>query len=160
MQHLDQLLARLIRAEVEFVLIGGLAAAIHGSSLSTCAIDVCCRFTPANLMRIQHAFADLHPVHRMRPDLPLDLGSEQCAGLKNLYIRTDIGIVDCLGHVLGVGGFDEVLMHSIGIQLPIGMIRILDIETLIKAKEAMGRPHDLIAVQHLRASQAVRRQPD
>ena len=45
-------------------------------------------------------------------------------------------------------------------QLPIGVIRILDIETLIKAKEAMGRPHDLIAVQHLRALQAVRPQPD
>jgi hypothetical protein len=151
MQHLDQLLARLIAAEVEFVLVGGLAAAIHGSSLQTRDIDICCRFTEANLMRIQRAFADLHPVHRMRPDLPLALTPEQCAELKNLYIRTDLGIVDCLGCVRSVGAFDEVLSHSIEIQLPAGPIRILDIDTLIKAKEAMGRPHDLIAVQHLKA---------
>jgi hypothetical protein len=148
---LDQLLERLLKADVEFVLVGGLAAAIHGSSLNTSDVDVCCRFTEANLMRIQRAFADLHPVHRMRPDMPLALTSEQCAQLKNLYIKTDLGVVDCLGEVLAVGDFEEALRHSIEVKLPIGTIRILDVDTLIKAKEAMARPHDLIAVQHLKA---------
>lgn len=151
MQHLNQLLSRLIESEVEFVLVGGLAAAIHGSSLNTRDVDVCCRFTEANLMRIQSAFQDLHPVHRMRPDLPLALTPEQCASLKNLYIKTDLGVVDCLGNVLGVGGFDEVLSHSIEITLPVGALRIIDVDTLIIAKQAMGRPHDLITVQHLQA---------
>lgn len=148
---LDQLLERLIKADVEFVLVGGLAASIHGSSLNTRDVDVCCRFTEANLMRIQSAFADLHPVHRMRPDMPLALTPEQCAHLKNLYIKTDLGVVDCLGDVMAVGDFDEVRQHSVEIELPIGTIRILDIDTLIKSKEAMARPHDLIAVQHLKA---------
>ena len=151
MQHLNQLLARLIKAEVEFVLVGGLAAAIHGSSLNTRDVDVCCRFSEDNLMRIQRAFEGLHPVHRSRPDLPLALTPEQCAGLKNLYIKTDLGVVDCLGEVLAVGGFDEVFSHSLPLEMPIGVFRILDVDTLIKAKEAMGRPHDLIAVQHLKA---------
>ena len=53
--------------------------------------------------------------------------------------------------MLAVGDYDEVLTHSVDIELPFGVIRILDIDTLIKAKEAMGRPHDLIAVQHLKA---------
>ena len=59
-------------------------------------------------MRIQKVFADLHPVHRSRPDLPLELTPEQCASLKNLYLKTDLGIVDCLGEVLGVGNFETV----------------------------------------------------
>lgn len=151
MQQLDQLLARLIKAEVEFVLVGGLAAAIHGSSLTTRDVDVCCRFTAVNLLRIQHALEDLHPVHRMRPDLPIALTPEQCAQLKNLYIKTDLGVIDCLGSVLGVGDFDEVSKHSMAIELPVGKLRILDLNTLIQAKEAMGRPHDLITVQHLKA---------
>ena len=151
MQQLNQLLARLIKAEVEFVLVGGLAASIHGSSLTTRDVDVCCRFTAANLMRIQHAFADQHPVHRMRPDQPLALTPEQCVDLKNLYIKTDLGVIDCLGNVLGVGDYDKVFKHSIEIELPVGKLRILDLDTLIQAKEAMGRPHDLITVQHLKA---------
>jgi hypothetical protein len=151
MQHLNQLLERLIKAEVEFVLVGGLAAAIHGSSLNTRDVDVCCRFTEGNLKRIQAAFHDLHPVHRARPDIALNVTPELCAGLRNLYLKTDIGIVDCLGEVLAIGGYDEVLGHSIILELPVGSLRILDVDALIKAKEAMGRPHDLITVQHLRA---------
>lgn len=151
MQQLNQLLARLIKAEVEFVLVGGLAASIHGSSLTTRDVDVCCSFTTANLLRIQHAFEDQHPVHRMRPDLPVTLTPELCSQLKNLYIKTDLGMIDCLGSVLGVGDFDEVSKHSIEIELPIGKLRILDLDTLIQAKEAMGRPHDIITVHHLKA---------
>lgn len=151
MQQLNQLLARLIKAEVEFVLVGGLAASIHGSSLTTRDVDVCCRFTTANLMRIQHALEDQHPVHRMRPDLPVALTPELCAQLKNLYIKTNLGVIDCLGSVLGVGDFDEVLKHSMEIELPVGKLRILDLDTLILAKEAMGRPHDILTVQQLKA---------
>ncbi len=71
-------------------------------------------------------------------------------------MKTDFGILDCLGEVLGVGSYDEVQSHSIVLDLPIGPCRILDLQTLIKAKEAMGRPHDLVTVQHLRAVQAMR----
>ncbi len=149
MQNLSELMRRLITSQVEFVLVGGFAAVAHGVTLVTRDVDICCRFSESNLKRIEKAFADLHPVHRSRPDLPLDLTSEQCATLKNLYLKTDLGIVDCLGEVLGVGGFDEVLQHSVEVELPGGKCRVLDIDTLIRAKQAMNRDHDRITVRHL-----------
>lgn len=155
MQQLNQLLARLLQGQVEFVLVGGLAAAIHGSSLNTRDVDICIRLSLENLMRLQTALADLHPVHRSHPDIPFVVTAENWERFKNLYLKTDLGIVDCLGEVLGVGGYDETLSHSIVLNLPIGPCRILDIDTLIKAKEAMGRPHDLVAVQHLKAVRAL-----
>jgi hypothetical protein len=139
---------RLISSEVDFVLVGGFAAVAHGVTLLTRDVDICCRFNERNLMLIQKAFADLHPVHRSRPDLPLDLTPEQCSTLKNPYLKTDLGI-DCLGEVLGVGNFDEVKQHSIEVELPYGKCRILDIDALIRAKEAMNRDHDRITVRHL-----------
>jgi predicted nucleotidyltransferase len=150
MQNLSELTGRLIAAGVEFVLVGGFAAAAHGVTLLTRDVDICCRFSTANLMRIQTAFVDLHPVHRSRPDLSLQLTPEQCQGLKNLYLKTDLGVVDCLGEVLGVGGFEEVLKHSVEVELPCGKCRIIDIETLILAKEAMNREHDRITVKYLK----------
>jgi hypothetical protein len=144
---------RLIMAKVEFVLVGGFAAVAHGVTLVTRDIDICCRFSEANLRRIEGAFAGLKPGHRSRPDLPLQLTAEQCSSLKNLYLQTDLGVVDCLGEVLGVGGFDEVLKHSIELALPCGICRVLDIETLIHAKETMHRDHDLITVKHLKEIQ-------
>jgi hypothetical protein len=150
MQNLSELTRRLIDSQVEFVLVGGFAAAAHGVLLVTSDVDICCRFSEENLMRIQKAFADLHPVHRSRPDMPLQLTPAQSAGLKNLYLKTDLGVVDCLGEVLGVGNFDAVLKHSVEVELPVGKCRIIDIETLIRAKEAMNRDHDRITVKHLK----------
>src|SRR4051812_37408088 len=118
MQNLSELMGRLISSQVEFVLVGGFAAVAHGVTLVTRDVDICCRFNEINLKRVENALGDLHPVHRSRPDLPFKLSGEQCATLKNLYLKTDLGIVDCLGEVLGVGGFDEVLKHSIEVELP------------------------------------------
>ncbi|MEY2409658.1 MAG: hypothetical protein QOF48_2328 [Verrucomicrobiota bacterium] len=151
MQNLSELLRRLIETNVEFVLVGGFAAVAHGVTLVTRDLDVCCRFSEKNLMRVQNALADLHPVHRSRPDMPLQLTPEQCAVLKNLYLKTDLGAVDCLGHVLAVGGFDQVEKHVIELDLPCGKCRVLDLDTLILAKEAVGRDHDLITIKHLKA---------
>lgn len=150
MQNLSELTRRLIATEVEFVLVGGFAAVAHGVTLVTRDVDICCRFTEANLMRIQRAFENLHPVHRSRPDLPLSLTPEQCASLKNLYLKTDLGIVDCLGEVLGVGDFEAARQQSIEVDLPFGKCRVLDINALISAKEAMNRDHDRITVNQLK----------
>jgi hypothetical protein len=150
MQNLSELTRRLIASQVEFVLVGGFAAVAHGVTLVTRDVDICCRFSEANLMRIQKAFSDLHPVHRLRPDLALELTPEQCASLRNLYLKTDLGVVDCLGEVLGVGNFEAVLKNSVEVELPYGKCRILDLDSLIRAKEAMNRDHDRITVRFLK----------
>lgn len=78
MQNLSELTRRLVEAQVEFVVIGEFAAAAHGVTLTTRDVAICCRFSAANLLRIQKAFTDLDPVHRSRPDMPLALTLEQC----------------------------------------------------------------------------------
>ena len=72
MQNLSELTRKLVEAQVEFVLIGGFAAVAHGATLVTRGVDICCRFSEGNLSCIQTALSGLHPVHRSRPDLPLD----------------------------------------------------------------------------------------
>jgi len=62
-------------------------------------------------------------------------------------LKTDLGVVDCLSEVLGVGNFEEVLENSVEVELPYGKCRILDIDSLIRAKEAMNRDHDRITVK-------------
>ncbi len=150
MQNLAELTKRLIDAQVEFVLVGGFAAIAHGVLRSTRDVDICCRFSEKNLMRIQKALTDLHPTYRPRTDLPLELTPELCASLKNLYLKTDLGILDCLGEIKGVGGFEEVAKRSVELELPIGRCRVIDLDTLIIAKEAMDRDHDRITVRDLK----------
>ena len=155
MTDLEKLLERLIAHDVAFVIVGGYAAVAHGVTLVTRDVDICCRFTATNLLRLQAAFNDLHPNHRLTPKrLPLNLTVGRCRGLKNLYLQTDWGVVDCLGEVLGVGSYAAVQKQSIAVKLPFGTCRVLGLDALIKAKEAMGRPHDLESVVQLKAIKA------
>jgi hypothetical protein len=90
-QNLSELTRKLVEAQVEFVLIGGFAAVAHRATLVTRDVDICCRFSEGNLSCLQKALSGLHPVHRSRPDLPLDLTTEQCNRLRNPYLENRFG---------------------------------------------------------------------
>jgi hypothetical protein len=125
---------------------------MHGATLVTTDLDVCCRFVPENLYRLQTAVKDLHPYHRLAANqLPLELTDELCGRLKNMYLQTDWGKLDCLGEVAGVGDYETVLRHSVLFKLSYGEFRILNLDAAIASKEAVGREHDLAAVRQLRA---------
>ncbi|HPF99821.1 MAG TPA: hypothetical protein PLE77_07115 [Kiritimatiellia bacterium] len=154
MADLESLLARLITNNVDFVVVGGYAAMAHGITLQTLDVDVCIRCSAANLMKLQTALKDLHPVHRMSPQRrPLKLTKTSCRGLKNLYLDTDYGQLDCLGSIEGLGGFASVRRQSLSVILPSGPCRILKVNALIRAKLAIGRPRDMEAVLQLKAIQ-------
>ncbi len=152
MQDMELLLERLIKHKIDFVIVGGFAAVAYGVTLVTQDIDICFDFSVDNLLRLQQALDDLNPVHRMTPKrLPLALTAEKCKGLKNVYLSTDWGQLDCLGQIKGIGEYEEVVRQSDEIELDIGTCRILTIQALIAAKRAMNRPRDKEAVLQLTA---------
>lgn len=151
-QEAEALLARFAGLKVEFVIIGGICNVLHGVTLVTKDVDVCCRFTLKNLNRIETAVRDLQPVHRQTPNrIPFELTDELAARLKHLYLRTDWGVIDCLSEVAGIGDFDAVLRNSVPVQLAFGECRMLSLDALIRSKEAIGREQDMIALRQLRA---------
>ncbi|HEY5297319.1 MAG TPA: nucleotidyltransferase [Verrucomicrobiae bacterium] len=151
-QNDKALLSRLKEQKVEFVIIGGVCGVLHGASLVTLDLDICCRFSRENLRRIEAAAKDLHPCHRLTANkLPLELTDELCGSLKNIYLNTDLGILDCLSEVAGVGDYEEVLKQSISHSLSYGEFRMLNLDALIAAKSAVGREKDLSTVKLLQA---------
>jgi len=147
-----EILKRLTKADVSFVVIGGFAATVYGCTLVTQDIDICCKFSPENMLRLQKALAGLHPVYRMTLNRkPLELTPDTIEGLKNLYLDTDLGTLDCISFVEGIGDFEQVVKVSRKIETDGLTMNILTIEALIQAKEAMRRPRDKQAVIQLKA---------
>lgn len=151
-QEAETLLKRLHTHGVEFVIIGGICNVLHGVTLVTQDVDVCCRFVPENLHRLETAVTDLHPVHRQTPQkLPFALNDRLLRELKNIYLRTDLGVIDCLSEVAGIGGYDAALQASVPVALAFGQCRMLSLDALIRSKETLGREQDLAALRQLRA---------
>jgi hypothetical protein len=151
-QNDHALLMRLNEHNVEFVIIGGVCGVLHGVPLVTFDLDVCCPFSLENLRRIQAAVADLHPYHRLTTKrLPFELSERLVAGLKNLYLQTDLGKLDCLSEITGIGDYQSVSQCSVPYKSASGDFQMLSLDALIVAKEAIGRERDLAAVRLLRA---------
>ncbi len=146
------LLRRFHDHRVEFIIVGGYASMILGSDLLTQDLDVCVRLGDENLSRLYDAIEDLHPRYRMHPNKPaLNREAFTADSIKNLYLLTDLGALDCLGSILGLGDYDIVLEYAREIRLVFGSVRTLDFDGLIKAKSAMNREKDRQTIQKLKA---------
>jgi len=153
------LLTRLVETKVDFVLVGGFAGVVHGCSCVTQDIDICCDFSPGNLLALQKAVSNLHPVHRMTPGRKrLNLTEQTCSQFKNLYLDTDIGQLDCLSFIDGLGDYQTVKQASELIKIKDLPLRILSLDGLIKAKKAMNRPRDRQAIFELEAIKKLKKQ--
>ena len=145
-------MVRLQDAGLNFVIIGGVCAAFYGYTANTYDLDICCDFTESNVRKIHAAVADLNPVHRITPQkMPFELSEHIFVGLKNLYLGTAIGKLDCLSEVAGVGGYAEVIRQSTEASLFGRTFRFLSIDALIASKKTTARPNDLRTVGQLEA---------
>jgi hypothetical protein len=151
-QNDQVLLTRLRDSGLDFVVIGGVCVVFHGAPLATFDLDICCPFGEENVRRIEAAVADLHPFHRLTANkLPLEASRSAFDELRNLYLQTDLGKLDCLSEVTGVGDFQAALKQSVVADLSYGQFRFLNLDALIASKKAIGRDRDLTAVRSLLA---------
>jgi len=149
---LEQLLSVLVPAGVEFILIGGWAAALHGSARSTLDVDLVYSRTPANIRRLVHA---LHPhapyLRGAPPGLPFRFDEQTVQMGLNFTLTTALGSLDLFGEAAGGGSYDALLPQSEEVEALGFRFRVVTLERLIALKRAAGRPRDLEPIAELEA---------
>jgi predicted nucleotidyltransferase len=146
------LLKLLAESNIEFIVIGGVAGATHGSARSTSDLDVVYARTPDNIARLAAALAPLSPYLRgAPPGLPFRLDAETIRQGLNFTLVTSLGWLDLLGEVTGGGRYEDLVPSSIRVRVHGVECLCLDLEKLIEVKRAAGRPRDLEAIAELEA---------
>jgi predicted nucleotidyltransferase len=154
MNDLFKLAQLLAAAEVEFVIIGGVAISSHGGNYVTEDLDICYSRTRENLKKIADVLAPLKPRPRgMSRELPFVFDWTTLQHGTNFTFETEIGDLDLLGEVKGLGTYSDLLEQSIKVDLEGFSARILSIPGLIIAKEAASRPKDEAGLKVLYALQ-------
>ena len=155
---LDETIRILNDAGVEFVIIGGVAMGLQGSAHLTGDIDFCYARTVKNMERLAAALAAYHPALRgAPPGLPFQFDAKTIASGLNFTLSTDLGDLDFLGEVSGLGSFQEVRAASDTKDISGIKCSVLSVEGLIKSKTAAGRPRDLYVLPELRALSELKR---
>ncbi len=151
MLNTKKLLQGLLENNVDFILVGGLAAVAYGASTLTQDLDVCFNFDTDNIRQLLKALEDLNPrVRAGSKNIPLGDDVQRLSQYNNLYIKTDWGDLDLLGQIKGLGDYPQVEKHAIAIEIFGCSCRILDIDSLIKSKEVLDRPKDRQVVLELK----------
>ena len=146
------ILRALTGARVEFILVGGAAAAAHGSARLTQDVDVVYARGRENLGRLVEGLRPYSPYLRgAPPGLPFSWDVDTLVRGLNFTLTTTLGPIDLLGEIAGGGAYenlrtDAVTIHAFGIDC-----LCLSLERLIAVKRAAGRPKDLEAVAELEA---------
>jgi hypothetical protein len=144
------LIAALAKGAVDFIVIGGLAANAHGSPRFTADVDVVYDRSDDNLDRLVRALRPLTPYLRGAPSgLPFDWSTGTLKRGLNFTLTLSAGSLDLLGEIVGGGGYHDLLAHSTVMRIFGRDVRVLDLDALIRAKRAAGRPKDFEALAEL-----------
>jgi hypothetical protein len=148
----EQLLPALSRAGVELIVVGGVAAIVHGSARLTQDLDIVYRRTPENIARLAAALAPFAPYLRgAPPGLPFRWDSETIQRGLNFTLVTSAGDLDVLGEIAGGGTYETLILHSRKLAVFGVEFYCLGLDRLIQAKRDAGRPKDLEAIAELEA---------
>jgi predicted nucleotidyltransferase len=148
----EPVLRALTENNVEFVVIGGLAITAYGSAYVTNDLDFCYARNKTNYENIVAALSTFNPGLRGAPEgLPFFWDAETLKAGNNFTLKTDVGDVDMLGEVSGVGAYQQVSENCVEMELMGYKVKIISIEALIKAKRAAGRTKDLLVLPELEA---------
>ncbi|HEY7189036.1 MAG TPA: hypothetical protein VH436_20905 [Vicinamibacterales bacterium] len=146
------LLQVLVEGRVEFVLVGGIAAAVHGAARATYDIDVVYARSPENIERLVSAIAPLQPYLRgAPPGLPFTWDADRVSKGLNFTLTTSAGDLDLLGEITYGGTYEALLPDTIVIAAFGIECRCLSLDRLIQVKRAAGRVKDLEAIAELEA---------
>ena len=116
----------------------------------TFVVEVCYSRSTANLGRLAATLALFHPRPRGFPEsLPFVWDETMLRNSTVLTLQTDLGEIDLLAEVAGVGGWDEVKAQSREIDAFERRVSVLGLPALIRSKRAAGRPKDLAAIPEL-----------
>ena len=88
----------------------------------------------------------------------LELTKDNCGTFHNLYLDTDIGQLDCLSFIDGIGNYEKVKEAAVPIEAENMQLFVLSLDALIQAKKAMNRPRDKEAILQLEAIKKLKKQ--
>lgn len=152
MVDLKSLIASLVKNEVKFIIVDNLAMAYYGSERVTQVFDFCYLISSENIERILNAIAPFGPRPRGIPEeMSFVFDKAALQNGTNFIFDTDIGDIDLVAEVVGLGNYSEVEKNSVEIMLFGQPVRIISLEALIEAKRTAGRMKDLLVLPELEA---------
>jgi len=140
-----ELLATLEKHGVDYIVIGGLAAVLHGSPTVTGDADICPERSHANLARLAEGLREMHAKIRTAADpAGLDFACDAAflSRMKMVNLTTDYGDFDLAFEPAGFTGYEELIESAVTVPIGSANVKVASLSDVIRSKETANRPKD------------------
>jgi Nucleotidyl transferase AbiEii toxin, Type IV TA system len=152
----DEILRRLVERGVDFVVIGGIAAVLHGSARNTFDLDICVATDDANLAALGDVLTALGATLKgVEEDVPF-VPDARTLRQEELTLVTPLGELDVLSRPSGAPTYQELRRNADRYDLGGFNVSVASVDDLIAMKQAAGRAKDLIDIEELEAIKRLR----
>ena len=128
---------------VDFVVVGGVCAVLHGAPLATFDLDVVHSREPHNLARLMAALEELNVHYRIPGRRDKKPGPSHLASAGHQLLMTRFGPLDLLGTIGQGHDYGQLLHETVELEIGGGLnVRVLSLESLVKTKEETGQEKD------------------
>ena len=145
------ILRTLSKYEVEYIIVGGVCAVLHGAPISTFDIDLVHSREPSNIKRLFKALEELEAYYRDPAGRIIKPKESDLSSPGHQLLMTKGGPLDLLGEIAKGRDYEELLKNTVTLKISENLkVRLLDLETLIETKEESGQEKDKAVLPILR----------
>jgi hypothetical protein len=151
-----EIIATLAEYRVAYVMIGGLAAVLHGSPTVTSDADICPDRSLRNLERLAHALQAMHARIRTHADpdgVEFACDAATLSRMKMVNLTTDFGDFDLSFEPAGFSGYEELLANAVEVPVAGTVATVASLDDVIRSKEIANRDKDRATLPVLYALQ-------
>jgi hypothetical protein len=146
-----RLIEVLVRHEVRYIVVGGIAAVLQRVPANTQDFDIVHDRSEDNIERLLAALSELGAVYRT-DERGLRPTASHLLGAGNQLLRAGNLLVDILGEIDCGGGYGDLLSDSEVLDVGGYAVRVLTLRKLTEIKRQLSRPKDKWMLVHLEAA--------
>ena len=154
-----EILELLNKHEVEFIVVGGVAAVIQGAPITTFDLDALVRVSEENAERLTRALGELGATYREHQST-LSPSKEDILAGGHLLLVTRAGPLDVLGFIGDKERYEDLMDRSSEVDMTVGKFRVLNLEELVLQKRRSSRAKDRAMLELLEEALSQRQQQD
>jgi hypothetical protein len=131
-----------MKADVKFILVGGLAAVVQGAPVTTMDVDIVPHRSPENVSKLYSFLTSVEAIYR-RPDNKIVTPKEKdLMEMGHAFFTTRIGPIDVLAYIEQGKTYDDLFKHTVEIMFRDRPLYVLGIKMLIELKRSAPDPKD------------------
>lgn len=139
---LSAIIEGLIKADVKFILVGGLAAVVQGAPVTTMDVHIVHNRSSENIAKLLAFLKSIAATYRRLDDKVIEPKEDDLSGMGHALFTTRFGPLDVLAVIEEGKTYEDLIEHTVEIEFRGHVIRVLDLKMLIKLKRTSKDPKD------------------